>query len=260
MNEKNNHMPTMRVISILTTIADNPDGLSLSEISSITNLAKSTIFPTLHTLKDQSFISYDEVTQKYFLGIQTFSLGQKFLYQFKILDYVKSKMTSIVDICNETCHFGILLDNTVLYLHKQESKQSLRMYSAPGKKIPAYGTGLGKALLSDCDLNSLKALYPDGLKPLTPSTITDFDVLYKQLKTTKLTGLAYEYTESDPYLQCVAVTIEQNQQVKASLSIAMPTFRATDEQVKLCESILLKAKQDIELLLCTMDIDFNRLI
>ena len=56
---------------------------------------------------------------------------------------------------------------------------------APGITEPADqvidATGVGKALLADYQLPQLKALYYDGLYPLTEHTITDFRLLADQL-------------------------------------------------------------------------------
>lgn len=54
----------------------------------------------------------------------------------------------------------------------------------------AYATGVGKALLADYQLPQLKALYYDGLYPLTEHTITDFRLLADQLAEIRASGFA----------------------------------------------------------------------
>ena len=65
-------------------------------------------------------------------------------------------MRLIVGVCSETCHFGILVGGDVLYLLKIDSPEPIRMYSSGGRRLPAYATGIGKALLSDYTLPMLK--------------------------------------------------------------------------------------------------------
>ena len=50
--------------------------------------------------------------------------------------------------------------------------------------------GVGKALLADYQLPQLKALYYDGLYPLTEHTITDFRLLADQLAEIRASGFA----------------------------------------------------------------------
>ena len=106
-------------------------------------------------------------------------------------------MQTVVDGCGETCHFGILSGGDVLYLAKVNSPQAIRMYSMTGRRLPAYSTAIGKALLRDYTPAQLKALYPEGLKALTPNTITDLGILYSQLLEIRAEGFAYEVEESN---------------------------------------------------------------
>lgn len=61
-----------------------------------------------------------------------------------------------------------------------------------GRRLAAYGTGIGKALLRDFTLEQLRETYPDGLRPLTAHTVTDFSELYRQLQEDQSTRSAYE--------------------------------------------------------------------
>ena len=51
------HNPTLRVIEVIETVAENQSGLSLSQISSKINCPKSTLMPILKTLCEK-IISY----------------------------------------------------------------------------------------------------------------------------------------------------------------------------------------------------------
>ena len=62
---KDEHRSTVRVLSILLALSNNPDGLTLAELSQQLAAPKSSLFPIVHTMADQNFASYNEVTQKY---------------------------------------------------------------------------------------------------------------------------------------------------------------------------------------------------
>mgnify|MGYP000323237836 CR=1 FL=1 len=76
-------------------------------------------------------------------------------------------MHDIVSVCHETCHLGSLKNGDVYYLKKVETPLRSRTVTVEGRSLPAYATGVGKALLADYQLPQLKALYYDGLYPLT---------------------------------------------------------------------------------------------
>ena len=89
-----------------------------------------------------------------------------------------------------------LKNGDVYYLKKVETPLHSRTVTVEGRSLPAYATGVGKALLADYQLPQLKALYYDGLYPLTEHTITDFRLLADQLAEIRASGFAYECEES----------------------------------------------------------------
>ena len=188
------HKPTLRIISILEFLAAGERRYTLTEIARELGLSVSTIFPIVHTLRQHGYLSCDEQAQAYSLGLRLFDLGSS-IQNSASYDDIVAIMTGIVDTCGETCHFGVLDGGNVLYLAKVDSNQPIRMFSRIGRRLPAYGTAIGKALLKDCSLADLKKTYPHGLKALTPNTITDFDVLEEQLGT--IDPFAYEREESN---------------------------------------------------------------
>ncbi|WP_406541962.1 IclR family transcriptional regulator [Clostridium ljungdahlii] len=143
---------------------------------------------------------------------------------------------------------GILDGYNVLYILKEDPIKDIdiRLISYVGKRIPAYCTALGKALLSEYNIEEIKTLYPDGLKPITKNTITDFSVLEEELKKIRETHVATEVEEVTEFLRCYAVPLTSKGKTTAAISISIPTFRATEEKNKLAIELLLKAKEQID--------------
>lgn len=253
------HRPTLRVLKILEAVSQSPGGLTLTELAELTGFAKSSLFPVVHTLSEQEFLRRHGDTSKYTLGMAMFETGERFLNQVDFLDEIREEMRNMVKVCGETCHFGVLSGSDVLYLHKEDSSETIRMVSSIGKRLPAYTTGLGKALLCDHGLSELKKLYPDGLMPVTSNTITDFSVLEHQLRQIRAEGVAYENEESNLMIQCVAVPLRKKGEIAAAISFAIPTFRASEESIAFMKGLLLRAKQRIERLLGNSNIDLQQL-
>lgn len=232
------HKPTMRILSILELVSSYPEGYKLSEIANKLSIPMGTLSPIVHTLRENKYLSYDERSQTYTLGIGLFEVGSRYMQCSNSFEDITGVLQEIVQKCGETVHFGILDGGNVLYLSKVDTLEPVRMYAAIGKRLPAYGTGIGKALLSDCTYEELKQLYPDGLKPLTAHTITDFAELYRQIKEIKEKAMAYECEESNELIRCIAKPIYKNQKVVAAISVAVPTFRYTLEKQELIERLL----------------------
>ncbi len=254
---KKTHRSTARILDVLEQISENPDGYTLTEICEEINAPKSSMSPILHTLLAREFLALDENTKKFYIGKMSFQVGSSYLDNFNIMDEIQKEMQNIVNVCEETSHFGTLVDGDVFYLKKIDSPKSIRMMSNVGEKIPAYGTAIGKSLLIDYTLSDLKKVYPDGLKRLTDSTITDFNELDKQLKKARIKGFTYEVEESNQHIRCISVPIKKGEKVIAALSVAIPIFRYTEEKANLIEHLLFNAKNKIEELLRNIDTNFS---
>jgi len=227
-----------------------PDaGLTLTEIAMELNAPKSSLFPIIHTLSNENFLSFSKVSSRYSIGFKAYEIGNTFIRKGGISEDIVAQMSSVVKECGETCHFARLVDGDVFYLFKVDSPEHIRMVASPGKRLPAYSTGIGKALISKKNKDEIIEMYPRGLYAETLKTITNFDTLYEQLSIINQTGLAFECEESTQFLRCIAVPIIKNNEIIAAVSVAVPTFRYSEEKEKLIINLLKESKKYIEKLI-----------
>lgn len=218
------HQPTIRVLEILEAVARGGEDRRLADFSRELGIPKSTLLPILQTLCRYRYLSQTESGQ-YRAGTALFSLGTAFSGKFPALDFVRKQLEKMVERFGETCYFGVLEGGNVLYLEKADSPQPLRMLVTPGRRLPAYATAIGKALLTDRTEAELRAMYPAGLTPVTERTVTDLGVLAAQLARSRETGFAFEIEESTPHIRCFAAPIRKGGRVIAAVSVAIPLFR-----------------------------------
>lgn len=223
------HKPTKRVIDILNTISKNSEKLTFSEISKILDIPKSTLSPILKTLVELELISLNPLSQTYTIGLTAFQIGQVYLKNINGLDIIKSHMTIITNICNETCQLGIEHNNEVLYLLKVESTHPIKLMSSIGRNLPLYCTGLGRVLLCNYTPTEIRNLYTNPLSKFTEKTITDIDNLLKIVEQAKEENYAKEVGEITVDTCCIAVPIIINNKIQAALGISLPLFKATDD-------------------------------
>lgn len=243
------HKSTARVLTILKVLASEDAGLTLTELSQHLNAPKSSLFPIIHTMANQNFIGYDENSQKYTIGLNAYLTGISYLKHSINLDNIKHQMEQIVSACSEICQFGVLDGPNVLYLAKVDSPEPVRLTSNVGKRLPAFCTSLGKALLCMHNMDDLKKLYPDPLIGMTQNTVTDLNVLYDQLKDIKVNFIAYERGETHPDISCISVPLFKGEKVVAAVSVSVPTFRFTPEKCEQIKGLLLSSKPVMEQLL-----------
>lgn len=232
------HKPTLRIIEILNLISAERQGCRLSEVSARLGIPMGTLSPIIHTLRENKFLSFDEQAQTYSLGIRLFEIGSRYMQYSTSFEDMTAILQEIVQQCGETVHLAVLDGQNILYVAKVDSTEPIRMYSAIGKRLPAYSTAVGKALLADYTEEELRMLYPDGLKALTPCTITDFDTLLAQLREVRKKKMAYEREESNEMICCTAKPLRKNGMTVAAISITIPLFRWTEEKQAFVEQLL----------------------
>lgn len=239
------HRPTARVLDILQLLATAKDGCTLTEIATAISVPKSTIVPIIRTLCERRFIAHHG-TNKYIIGINSLIVGSACLQDMDVLELFKTQMKRIVAATSEASQLGVLINGDVLYLAKEESPEPIRLISFVGKRLPAYSTAIGKALLSEYPLESIKKLYPQGLQPVTERTCTDFDALYAQCQAGRERGYFMDQEEISPGINCFSVPLQYNGHYIAAISVSIPSFRLDDAKKERCIAALKDAKEKVE--------------
>ena len=237
------HQPTLRVLSVLELISTNNQDYTLSDLSRSLDIPTSTLSPILHTLREERYLALHESTRTYSLGTRLFEIGSR-VQNSITYKKISAILKNVTVACGETCHFAVLDGGDVFFLATVDSPQPIRMHCATGRRIPAYGTAVGKALLRNRSLEELKQLYPEGLRPLTAHTTTDFDQLYAKVNNNDV--FLYESEESTESVCCIAVPIYQRGTVVAASSVATPIFRYDEEKKAAIEHALRDARIEFE--------------
>ena len=223
------HKPTLRVIEVLDLLCKSGAPMRLSDIGRQLDMPKSTLLPILQTMVEHRYISKD-VSERYAPGYGLMELGSAARAVYSPAEHIREALKQLVDRFEETCYYGVLEGGSVLYLEKTESPQPIRMLTAIGRRLPAYATGIGKALLMDMSLQQLKSLYTEPMEPLTRNTITDVDILYRQLQHFRQLGYAWEEEESTEHIRCFAAPVRVDGEIVGAVSMAIPIFRFREEE------------------------------
>jgi len=212
---------------ILETLLQHSSSMSIMEISKKLKIYPSTIHRVLNTLKYRGYVEQNPVNQKYRLGLKLVELGMARYHQIDLVKEAHPFLKELVNKCNETVHLGVLEEEEVLYLAKEESSQIIRMCSYIGKRAPVHCTALGKVLLAYLpEGEKKKILGKRELPRLTEKTITDKEELEKELNKVEKQGFALDRGENEKDVRCIAAPIRNFQgKIIAAVSISGPAFR-----------------------------------
>ena len=222
----------LRVLDIFELLAEHPDGLSLSAIAAELAIPKSSAHGLLSTLLTRGYLRAGRHDRTYRLGVRLFELGSVYMAGADLLAEGQEVVRETARACDETVHLAILDGHEVLYVAKEEGTNTVRMVSAVGRRFPAYGTGVGKMLLSALPAEALDRLYPPerALVAITPRTIVEPAGFRQELAETRQRGYATDFEESTPGLCCVAAPVYSSEGIVAALSVSVPTVRFTAER------------------------------
>jgi len=241
-----------RALRVLSLVAESDDRLRFADIEANTGMAKATLHEVIGSLLSAGWLTRDEEAGWLDVGPSAFEVGIRFPVHRTLREAAAPILSALLDEFNETLHFGMLSGGDVVYVDRAVSRHPVRYAASIGQRLPAYATGLGKAMLATLDPAGLEELYPDGLTALTTHTITSMDKLIEQLKVSRDRGYFLEEQESTIEVRCVGVLVPTASRPLA-LSMTAPITRASSEDLERVAPRLQAAAQQIAEAITTMD-------
>jgi IclR family KDG regulon transcriptional repressor len=234
-----------KVLTLLEAISDHSNGVTLSELSKQTGIAKTTVFRMLETLKGREYVMCDPQTERYMLDIKSLELGIKGLMNANLVEVSIPYLKKLSSRTNETCFLGVYNNGHVIYLYKSEGTLAIQTNAHLGSRMPSYCTGIGKALLAFQPQDEIDKVLKGPLIQHTDKTITNRVALYEALADIRLKGYSFDNEENEEGLTCVARPIfNYTDSVVGAISVAGPTGRMSlkldmviDELKNVCQTV-----------------------
>lgn len=217
-----------RVLLIIDLLTENEDGLTFTELQQHLDVPRSSLHGLLSTLLAGRYLTQDPETRRYRIGLRLWEAGQSFVRAARLDTACIPVMKIARDTLNLTIQLAALDGIYNVYLEKVPSKQPVALVTEIGARLPAYATGLGKALLAHLPEDELHALLDDvTLKRFTSTTITDREELLKELRLTRERGYSRDVGEHTSGIFCIGVPIwDHRGRVVASASTSRLDFQA----------------------------------
>jgi DNA-binding IclR family transcriptional regulator len=208
-----------RVAAIFDAYTPRDDTLGVSELARRTGLAKSTISRIVQELVAYQFLERSGTGVR--LGLRLFELGESATRPRDLRKIAIASMSDLRAAVNHTIHLAVLERSQVVYIEILPARGTPPLPSRIGGRMPAYATGVGKALLAWSEPEAVEAVIEAGLVAIGPNTITDPARLRRELARIRANGVAYEREESAPGVTCAATAIRgANGEPIAALSAA----------------------------------------
>lgn len=222
----------LRTLLVIELLTEHEDGLTFVELSDRLQLPKSSLHGILQTMTDRRHLHLDPVSRRFRLGLRLWEAGRAYGRAFDLPELARPAMEAARDSLGETVQLAVLDGLENVYIAKVQSEQRLVLASKVGMRLPAYATGLGKALLSDLpDDEVIRRVRSSPLQRFTDATITDVEVLLGELAGVRERGYARDNGEYTEGVFCIAAPIRSSGgRAVAAMSVSVPHVRVTPER------------------------------
>jgi DNA-binding IclR family transcriptional regulator len=148
----------------------------------------------------------------------------------------------------ETCNFGMISGNAVVYLDRIEAAWPFGLKFEPGSRVPLHCTSMGKLLLAHLPKRRREQLMTSSpLYRYTKNTIIDPEQLEEQLTEIRKRGYSIDDQEFLDGVICLAIPVHDHKgQVCAAIAISAPLARMTIADAEGHVPEMLKAVRDLE--------------
>ena len=240
-----------RAAALLQAVADRPGGVGLAELSAQVGLHTSTAFHLTKTLVGLGFLVQDVDNKRYRIGSRLFALAAGALNDNTLLVLGTPVLERLSGATGEASHLAIRSRQDIVLIARMAATGMLQMSERAGVTRPPHATAIGKVLLAfmpQVERARLVANLP--LPQITPHTITDRELLLRELETIEQQGVGHDRCEFDPEVRCLAMPVRDFAgRCVAAIGISGPIWRMTPSTVETKSHFLDAAARDLSQLL-----------
>ena len=233
----------LRVFDLLDLLRERPAGATLTELTGLADMPKSSMFRYLATMESRGYVERDKSSGVYRLGAAF--LANESQHLGVLARTARPRLERLRDQFDETVNLGVLDGTRVVYLEIVESTRSMRFVAQKGDKELVHSTALGKAIsimLTDDEIRAILAA--EGMPRRTDRTITDPSVFIDAIRTARSDGYAIDDGENEAAGRCVAVPLV-GVRPRAAISLSAPSARFSDRQSKEAAMVLREVARSI---------------
>jgi DNA-binding IclR family transcriptional regulator len=222
----------LKVFAVLESIANAQRPLAIAELAALLSVPKPTMHRIVRQLDAEGLLQREPHRRVYGPGprLLNFALGavrssMRSAPRHAVLEALSAKV-------GETCNFGMIAGNAVLYLDRVEASWPLGLHFETGSRVPVHCTSVGKLMLS-----AMPRARRDELVRATPLarytefTITDPEKLHAEFEEIRKRGYSVDNQEFLAGVVCLAVPVRDSKGVIcAGVAMSAPHARMSVEE------------------------------
>ncbi|MCQ6562547.1 IclR family transcriptional regulator [Paenibacillus mendelii] len=202
---------------------------AMTELAEKVGLHKSTVHRMLATLEDKGFVTRDQLSDRYRLGLRIWELSANMPGADDPAVLGLPEMERLRDLLGETVSLYIRDDSERIRIQAVQSNQAVRRVAPIGVRLPLYVGASSKVLIAFDEQAKREMLLAD---PTWPASI-DRRLFRQQLDEIRALGYATSIEEREAGAAAVAAPVySRSDKLVAALSVSGPANRLTLEVMR----------------------------
>lgn len=228
-----NHIQGLeRGLAVLQAFDAERPNPTASELAEATQLSRPVVRRVLLTLQRLGYVATSG--GRWTLTPRVLSIGQHYSVTHALTELAQPYLVRLAERTGETATLGTLDGNEVVYIARVPVRRVLSITVAPGSRVPAHATSLGRVLLAWEPAERIDQVITEyGLPRLTPYTVTDPDQFRDILAEVREQGWSMVINEREEGLVSLSAPIRDHDgRVIAAIASSTSTGRTTPERLR----------------------------
>jgi len=232
MSDRNYVASLQKGLQVLTCFGRQHARMTVSEVARRTDTTPASARRALLTLQALGYLDSDG--KHYWMLPRSLLVAHAFLASRPMPSLAQPLLDSLSERTRESASLGQLLDEDAIIIGRSTARRSLSTGLGIGSRLPAYGSALGRVLLSGLPAREAeRRLRAMPRHALTERTITELPHLLDMLAQCQQEGWAYSDGELEIGVRSMAVPVrDRSGAVTAAMSIAVRFERMGMQEFK----------------------------
>ncbi len=216
----------IRGLAVIECFDEQHARMSITDVAARTGLERATARRCLLTLTHLGYATYDG---KFFeLTPRVLNLGHSYLAATPLPRLIQPFLEQLSAATNESTSAAVLDGTDILYVARASTRRVMSINLAPGARLPAYCTSMGRTLLAALPAAEAQAILERSERvAYTEHTRADLAAITTELAVIAAQGFAVIDQELELGLCSIAVPLfNAAGQVAAAINIGAQTTRA----------------------------------
>ncbi len=230
-----------RALRVLDYLAESEEPVAIKRLATELGINISSAYHVLNTLAADGYVSRDERTGAFGLGVKTARLGDAYARSWPVEPELHAIVTELGTRTGENAYLALVHGKDVVITDIVESRQRVRVHALHrGYSADLHARALGKAVLAHIGAAAVRehfAAHPP--RRLTPRTSTSLGAIEAELERARRRGYSEDLEEFCEGVCCLAAPFFGGDRAAAgSLSISVPSFRYRAVRMAVRDAVL----------------------